>query len=197
MRTRVIALFISAVCMASTVQAEELNTLLKKVEELTNAGDYTKALEELSWAKKEIEKKHLKKLEDFFPAKLGEYSGDKTKTTSAMGMTSLERQYNSGNKRIRLSLAGGGGKDSPLAALGGLGQMAAMYGGNQPGVESFRIDGRTAMLQSNGRSPELTVFLESGSMLKIEVVSGEMEGEELKKLVDNVNLDDLDNYLRG
>lgn len=181
---------------ALPVAAEDLDSLLKNVKSYSEKESYTKALEELSWAQKEIQKMHMKKLETFFPDTLGEYSGQKFETKSAMGFTSLERVYVNGGNKIRLSMAGGsGGANNPMAALGGMGKMAAMFGGNQPGTDSFRINGRTAMLKTNGSRPELTLFLDEGSIITMKVIGGKPEAESLKKLPEDINIDALDNYL--
>ena len=88
-----------------------------------------------------------------------------------------------------------------MAGLGGLaalGQMAAMMGGGTPGSDTFRIGGRTATLQATpgSSSSDLTIFLDSGSMLKIESYDG-VSGDVLKQMAENLKINDLDNYLKG
>lgn len=180
--------FIGNVC---SLGAEELPDLLKRVEEFANKGNYAKAIEELSWVKKELEKMNFKKIEEFFPDELAGLKGSAFETSSAMGMTNLERQYKGSGQDVKLSLtaAASGG---PMGGLAGIGKMAAMMGG-QPGMDSFRIEGRTATLKEKGSSAELSVFLDSGSVLALKGKDGSV----LRKMAEAVGIEKLDSYLRG
>jgi hypothetical protein len=72
--------------------------------------------------------------------------------------------------------------------------MAAMFGG-EAGQDTFRLQGRTAMLRDDGGAPELQVFLDSGSILTL---SGDnATGAELRGMAEALKLDALDSYLRG
>ncbi|NDC37912.1 MAG: hypothetical protein EBZ48_07640 [Proteobacteria bacterium] len=106
----------------------------------------------------------------------------------------VERPYKNGAKEVKLSLTGGG----PAGALGGLagiGKMAAMFGG-EAGQDTFRVQGRTAMLNSGEGNAELQLFLDSGSILTLTSQEG-ATGADLKAMVEALKIDDLDNYLRG
>jgi hypothetical protein len=76
-----------------------------------------------------------------------------------------------------------------------MGQMAAMMGG-QAGTDSFRMDGRTAMLEKRDDSAELTVFLDGGSMLKFEQQDSN-DGEALKKFANSFKIADIEKHLKG
>jgi len=182
------------------LKAEELKDIFGRVQQMVEAKNYTKALDELGWAKKEIEKLNTAQLKTFFPDTLNGYSGDKFEANSILGISNVERTYKKeGAGEIKVSLTGGSGGAAQggfggLAALGG---MAAMMGG-QEGSDTFRIDGRTATLSlpqgsSNG---ELTVFLNSGSILKVEMFQ-KANGDTLKAMAQALKLNDLDNYLKG
>ena len=77
-----------------------------------------------------------------------------------------------------------------------MGQMAAMMGGNQPGVDSFRMDGRTALLEKEDGSALLTVFLDGGAMLKFEM-NGSNNTETLKKFAGSFKIGDIEKHLKG
>lgn len=187
---------------AHPVFAEELDAIFKKVNEYVAAKNYTKAIEELSWAQKELEKLNSGRLGAFFPDKLGAFQAGKFEANNALGLMNAEREYKdaSGSVALKVSLTGGAsaGGQSGLGGLAALGRMAAMMGGNQPGQETVRIAGRTAMLEKpeGANRAELTVFLDSGAILKLEQQTSS-DTDALKKLAESLDLNSLDNYLKG
>ena len=193
--------FVLSISLSAVIlRADELDDDFKKVRELVDQKSYTKALTELSWVKNKIEKLNTKRVEDFFPEKLGEYVGGKFESSGALGMSSVERVYTKADGgTVKVSLAGGsGGQNNPFAALAGFGKMAAMFPGAQnPGQDTVRIAGRTGMMESGeGKDSELTVFLDSGSMLKLETKQHDAVGT-LKTLAEAIKIAELDEYLRG
>lgn len=192
-----IALILPAAVVA---ESEDLNQIFSKVNELVAAKNYTKALEELSWASKEIEKRHTEHLRTYLPDELAGFKGSEFEANAAFGITNVEREYRKGSEVAKVSLTGGSaGAKGPFAGLAGLGSMAAMMGAQgAAGQDTFRLDGRTANLNVNPQTKrgELTVFLNSGSILKIEMPRN-AEGETLKGLAKALNLNDLDTYLGG
>ena len=194
-----ILVLLALIMISQPVIAEDIDALFKKVDEYIEKKNFPKALEELSWARKEIEKMHQTRLKDFLPEELAGAKGHKFKTASALGMNSLERKYTmDGTKSVKVMLTGGSGAgaNNPMGGLAGLGKMAAMMQGNTGEAETFRISGRTASLATTRNNPELTVFLDSGSILKLEGQNG-ADADTLKKMAEAVKIDDLDNYLKG
>lgn len=192
-----VALAVSLLPLSS--RAEDVNVIFKKVNDLIAAKNYSKALEELGWAQKEIEKMNVSQIQSFFPDSLAGFAGGKFETNSALGMTNLERQYTKANEQVKISLSGSssGGAGAGLGGLAAFGRMAAMMGGAQ-GQDTFRIAGRTASMQKSedGGSPSLTVFLDSGSVLNLEG-TGLQSADTLKSIAEALKVNDLDNYLRG
>lgn len=185
------AMLATALVMANPVVADDLPSLMKRVQEFSDKGNYAKAIDELGWVRKELEKLHFKKIEDFFPDEVLGYTGSEFKPNSAMGISNLERSYTKAGSTIGLSLTGSSANGGPLGGLAGFGKMAAMMGAQQ-GVNSFRIAGRTAVLNEQGK-PELSVFLDSGSVLQLSGATG----DELKKVAEALDVEKLDDYLRG
>lgn len=190
------------VVTTASVNAEDLDTIFTRVNELVAKGNYPKAIEELSWARKEIEKLSNKKLASFFPDDIAGFKGGKIESGGAMGFTSFERSYNNpaNKQKLKISIAGSS-KDSGIPGFGGLaqlGQMAAMMGGGAPGQETVRISGRTAMLeqQEGSSNADLSIFLDSGSILKLEL-SGSKDSNEIRKIAESIKINDLDAYLKG
>ncbi len=181
-------------------RAEDLNEIFKRVNELVAEKNYSKAIEELGWAKKEIEKLNTTQIQSFFPETLGDFKGGKIEQGGALGITNIERTYkkdgsNGSSPEIKVSLTGGSGGSGTegLGSLMAFGKMAAMMDGAQ---NSFRISGKTATLTEVGSGAELTIFLDSGSVLKFEGLYG-IDGPTLRSLAEGFKLNDLDKYLKG
>lgn len=174
--------------------AEELDKILERVGKYAQEENYTKALEELKWAQNELDKLHTAHIGTFFPEKIQEFTGEKIKPASILGMVELKRNYRKGKEQVLLSLVGG----SSSAAGNPFGQIArfgALMGG-QNGQETLRINGRTSTLkdEEKGRA-ELIMFLDSGFMLKLE--SRDARGDVLKAMAESLDVDNLEKYLKG
>lgn len=181
--------------ISSTAQSEELDTIFKKVNEYVAAENYSKALKELAWAEKELQKLNSKKIETLLPDTLVGFTGGKAESANVMGMNNLERTYSKDDKKFSVAITGG----SAAGAMGGLaalGQLGAMMG-NQPGVDTFRLDGRTANLEARNGNASLTVFLKSGSMLRLEDNRSKDEGKLLKEAAKALEISKIDDYLKG
>lgn len=151
-------------------------------------------MKELSWAQQELEKLHQQRLAEILPAEVDGFKGDKPEVQSAMGFTTLEREYSKGEQRITLSISGGTGNEA-MAGLAGIAKMGAMMGGMQPGVDKVRLGSLTATLDTTD-SPEMTVFLDSGSVVTLKTDDG-VDGAALKKFAEGLKLSELDSYLKG
>ena len=183
--------------LPSQLLAEDLKQIFENVNKYYEEKNYAKALEELSWAQKEIEKANSQVTQSFFPAEYEGYKGGKIESANVFGMSNVERTYSKGSQSIKVSLLGGskGQGQNPLGGLAAFGQMAAMMGG-QPGVESFRMDGRTANLETQDDSVNLTVFLDGGSMLKFEMSNSNDAGA-LKKFAQGFKIGDIEKHIKG
>ena len=179
---------------ASPTHAEELDAIFKKVTEYVAQENYTKAIEELSWAKKELEKLNNGKIAKLFPDELVGFKGQKIENSSALGFTNIERKYTNGKDTIQVSLTGGSAEG--MGGLAGLARMGMMMGVNSPGSETIRIDGRTAMLDTSSGNPNLTIALDSGQILKVEGQNN-VSAETVKSFTESLKVGDLDNYLKG
>ena len=189
---------IGLACLPTRVVAEDLDQIFKRVQGFVQDRNYSKALNELTWARKEIEKLNTAQLQSFFPDEIAGFKGGKVEANAALGFTSIERDYSNGKQGIKISLTGGNAAgQGGFGNLAALGQMAALMG-NQGGTETFRISGRTATLESrdNSEGADLTVFLDSGSIIKLEGSNG-ANGETLKKIAEALNIDGIEKYQKG
>ena len=181
-------------------QAEDLNAIFKRVNDLVAEKNFSKALDELDWAKKEVEKMHMQKLQEFFPDSLAGYTGQKFEGNSALGFSNLERSYTQGNKKVKISITGGTGQGAAaLSGLAQMGRMAAMLQGSSlaGGNETVRIQGKTATVESpEGGVSSLTVMMDSGSILKLEG-SKSVKTDDLKSMAEALKLVEMDSYLKG
>lgn len=182
-----------AVAPSSTVVAEDLNTIFAKVNQLVASKSYPKAIAELSWARKEIEKMHQTRLGELIPSSVGGFTGGEVQYQAALGFTNIERIYKNGEQEVKFTITGGSGEG--LGGLAGLAKMGMMFGA-QPGMEQYRIDGLTATLNTTGSTPEATIFLDSGSIVTLNAQNG-VDAAALKKFTEGFKFSDLDAYLKG
>jgi len=179
---------------AFAAQGEDPAKLLDNVAGFVKAGEYPRALEELGWARKSIEALHAARIQTFLPDKLAGLDGQAARSQGAAGLVNISREYVQGGTRVTVSLtdssAGGAG------GLAGLGRMAAMMGAQGTGMNAFRIQGRTATLDNRaaGRTA-LTMFLDSGALLKLESRDPKLEEGLLTRMAEALPLADIDSYL--
>ena len=183
------------------VVAEDIKELLKRIEEYSAKQQYKKALDEVGWLQKELQTSHSNGFKQYFPDDVAGFKGEPPVSQSALGFSSYERKYKKEEgQSMTVSLLGGvgGAANNAMNPLAAFGQMAAMMGGESAGQETFRLSGRTANLSVDeaARTSELTVFLESGSMLKFEV-EGVSKADEVKKIAESFKISELDAYLKG
>ena len=193
------AILLGLSCLLLGIQpakADDLNTIIKRMNEFVAQENYPKALEELSWATKEVEKMHSGKIAKVIPATVNGFVGDAPKFQSVMGFSSIERQYKKGSDSIHVSIEGiaSSGAGGAAGGLAGIAKMGMMMGGEE-GAETTRLDGHTASVRTAG-NPEITVVLDSGAILKMRA-QGNVDAETLKSFAENMKISDLDNYLRG
>ncbi|MBL7661360.1 hypothetical protein JNK13_01275 [bacterium] len=197
-----LTLTIFVILLALPALAEEdFAGLLKRAEELKAQGKYPAAMEELSWANKQLEKLHQESLKKFFPDTAGSFTGGKFDANNAMGFMNVERDYKSqAGAGVKVSLLGASNSQGSAAqgfgALAGFAQMAAMMDG-QNGAETVRVKGNRAVVAKNGRYSELSLNLPSGLMFKVEQTSGqELKAEELASVAEAIDTTALEAYLK-
>jgi hypothetical protein len=192
-----LSLIVASLTFTGVAGAEDLKTIFDRVNTYVGENNYSKALSELEWAKKELEKMNAGKLKTFLPDELSGFKGGETKTSNALGFSNTERTYTKDGDTVKISLIGGSsGAGGMGAGIAQLGQMAAMFGGQGNGIETVRIQGRTATLNEQpGNKPDLSIFLQGGTILKIEAEKGKVTGENLKELAGAMKLDDLESYI--
>lgn len=189
-----VALWATGVFVSTAAHAEDIKALFEKVNKLIQEKNYPGAINELSWVQKEVEKLHQQRLIEILPGEVQGFKGGDPEVQTALGFTTLEREYLKGEQSITMSISGGAGGDG-MGGLAGLAKMGMMMGGTQPGVDKIRIGSLTASLDTTG-SPELTVFLDSGSILQLRSSEG-IDSSMLKKFAEELKLADLDGYLKG
>lgn len=200
MKKQIMALLLTATLWGGgsdvfyAAHAEDLKALLEKTNKLVEEKNYPGAINELNWAQKEIEKLHQQRLVEILPKDVQGFTGNDPEIQTALGFTTLEREYQKGEQSITMSISGGAGGDG-LGGLAGLAKMGMMMGGTQQGVDKIRIGALTASLDTTG-TPELTVFLDSGSILQLRSSEG-VDSDTLKKFAEGLKLTELDSYLKG
>jgi len=194
-KTIIAASLLSSLLLTSSAYGEDINDVFKKVNEYVQQKNYPKAMEELSWAQKELEKLHQERLSELLPAEVNGFKGGDTQVQQMMGFSNIEREYTNGERSIRIAITGTGGTDG-MGGLAGLAKMGMMMGATQSGRDQFRISGRTATLDTTNDSPELSIFLESGALMQLTTGDG-VNGDALKKFAEALKIAELDTYLKG
>jgi hypothetical protein len=138
---------------------------------------------------------HQARLSELLPGEIDGFKGGDTQVQQVMGFSNIEREYSNGEKSVRVAITGTGGAEG-MGGLAGIAKMGMMMDGTQAGKDQFRIAGRTANLDTTSGSPELTIFLESGSVLQLSTGDG-VDGPALKKFAEGLKVADLDSYLKG
>lgn len=177
----------------ASVADEDINKIAAKVNEYTTAGNYPKALEELAWYKKELEKLHFKKILEFFHQDLAGFKRQSPKTQSVVGIITIETTYRKNGDNIKAVLTGSsGGAAGAMGGLAAFGQLAAMQSGAS-GHDSFRLNGFTATLNQQRRRPELSVILDSGWIMKFVAP----DAATARSFANEFPIVELNNYLKG
>lgn len=191
-----LALCLAIILLPALARAEDLATIFTNVMNYTKSGNIPKALQELKWAQKELDKLNATKIQAFLPDSVAGFTGEKLAVSGALGINSIERNYAKGETKVKVSLT-----DMSSSGMGqglaGFAQMAALMGAQQPGQDTFRIEGMTANLQEDteNKTAELTVTLTSGSMVKLEAQNG--SGSDVRAMAEALKLSSLDNYMKG
>ena len=184
----------------STAFAEDFDATLKRVSELRTQGKYAEALNELSFAQQELQKQHVTKMREFFPATLGEFKGGEFETNDALGFFMLERPYSNGKgSKVKLSLSGSGTSQGAAAtgigALAGLAQMAAAFD-NSGQTESVRVKSLRGTITTQGGKMRLMLSLSSGKLLQLEQDSSSpVSKEQLVAMAEGIDYTQLNSYI--
>ncbi len=178
---------------------EQLGDILKRVSELHAEGKYVQAMNELSWASKELEKLHLEKLKAFFPKGEGGFTAGDFQSNNALGFVALERTYNStSGGSVTASLTGSASTDGAAAqgmgALAGFARMAEMMDTTGQS-EAVRVKGMRATVKNMGGQFELSLPLSSGMFFTLKPNSGTVTKEQLVTLANGLDSDGLNSYL--
>lgn len=193
-----LSLLLNAAADSHTGSQDTMEKLVDNMRKYVQAGNYPKALEELGWIRRDLEKRDIEATLKFFPDAFNGFQGDRATTQSAMGMTTIERRYQNASQTITVSLLGGSGSAQDaiggLAALGRLAMMQQQPTG--PGQNMFRVDGRTAILNEHGNRAEVIINLQSGGVLKF-VMKRDGDATILREAAQAFPIADLDTYRRG
>ncbi len=195
------SLLISGFIAAPTAKAEDkFEDLIARATEYKNQGKIPQALGELSWAQKQLEDLHSKKIESFLKPDINGFTAAEPQTENTPFGTVVSRNYTAtGSKTvIKASLTGPATSDGSGSAgmgLGGLTQMAMAMGGAAPGTETIRVSGQRAMLMKEGRDQKLMVNLPGNQVLTVEGESGSPTKEQLVAVAEGVDLTGLQTYI--
>ncbi|HEC12618.1 MAG TPA: hypothetical protein ENI80_05130 [Acidiferrobacteraceae bacterium] len=175
---------------ADTNTVKNVKKAFDKAMEYVEKGNYVKANKELDWAKKDIDKLHIQRLLTYLKDELAGFKGKPVKSTAVLGMMAVERDYKKGNTTVKVSITTVG------AGLGAFSQIATMAQRSNPNAESFRVGDHTGIIEAQSGRTAMTVFLEAGPFLKLEM-RGAGEKKILYDMLGEISVDELNKYLKG
>ena len=172
------------------VQADNVSELLKSAKQNYEAGKYSKALEDLEWAKTEISNLHLQAMKKLLPEELEGMKGMDGDGGAIFGIQAVSKEYHSadGSKSVTITLASGQSSKAG-GGLGALMGMAAAMGAMDANRNSKMIieQGYKGQFSVDPNTMEGTLLfnLNGGSMINIETsgyADAEMAQKAAKKL---------------
>ncbi|GJL81887.1 MAG: hypothetical protein DHS20C01_15210 [marine bacterium B5-7] len=171
---------------------ESLEDIIERFNQYVAEGNYPKAIAELDWARRAIEKENNARIVTYFPEQLAGLVGDQVEHQQVLGINTHTRRYEGSEGSMEVTLTYGENN----GAYSALNQLAQMFGA-EINAEPIRIDGRTATLVKSTNDGEalLTVKLESGAALKMTDSSG--NSERLLQAAREFGIKNLDDYLGG
>ena len=158
---------------AAIVQADNVAELLKSAKQNYEAGKYSKALEDLEWAKTEISNLHLQEMKKLLPDELEGMKGMDGDGGAIFGIQAVSKDYHSadGSKSVTITLASGQSSKAG-GGLGALMGMAAAFGAMDANTNSKMIieQGYKGQFSVDPNTLEGTLLfnLNGGSMINIE-----------------------------
>ncbi len=159
--------------IVSTAQADDVTTLLQSAQDNYNAKRYSKALEDLDWARKEIVSQHLKGIKDLFPESIDGMQGVENESGEVLGFRGISKTYTDGQHTVNLNLMGGQSA-SGAQGLGALMGMAAAFGAMESGANTKLVIAKgykgQFVQEPMGDSGMLTFTLNGGKTLTIETI---------------------------
>ncbi|NOZ10492.1 MAG: hypothetical protein GXP09_05590 [Gammaproteobacteria bacterium] len=176
--------------IAGEKTVDDIKKAFDKAMEYVEKGNYVKASKEVEWAKKDIDKLHTQRLLTYLKDELAGFKGKPVKSTAVLGMVAVERDYKKGSTTVKVSITTAG------AGLGAFSQMAAMAQRGNPNAESFRVGDHTGIIEAQRGRTAMTVFLEAGPFLKLEM-RGASDKKILHDMLGEMSIDKLNKYLKG
>ena len=178
---------------------EKFEDIIKRVTDLKAEGKFSEAINEMSWATKQLQSLHQQKLQSFFPGAVAGFTPGEFEQNSALGILSVKRTYKTADgSTVSVNLTGSssseGGAAQGFGALAALAQMGAMMD-NSGKTDTVRINGKRATITNNGGSPDLMVTAGNGLMLQVESQGSKVTKEQITQLAEAFNFKDFEAYM--
>ncbi len=176
-------------------QADDVTTLIDSAKDNYAAHKYTKAIEDLEWAKKEIMNRQIGSVKDFLPAEIDGMKGVDVEEGAVLGVRGVSRKYGTadGSKSVVISFVSGEGS-AAANGLGALMKMAASLGAMEAGTSSKLViaKGYKGQFVPEGKqSGTLTFNLNGGRMVTIQT-TGYQGASMAEKVAKNLDLSKIE-----
>ncbi|MBN1425706.1 hypothetical protein JXA88_14215 [Candidatus Fermentibacteria bacterium] len=186
---------LSLVLVPFLARAEDPGSLIQSASELLKQGKYTKAVEDLQWAIREIRLLQVEELKKYLPSAVSGYATEEVESDAAsaaffnVNLVEAQRNYqsNGSDEFVDLKITSG---DIGGAGLGAMMKMAQMFGEQQG--ELVRVKGRKATLEwdAGNAGGKLTCVLDNNVQITVEVTDGQKAT--VTKFMELVDLDSLE-----
>ncbi len=163
------AIFLSSIT-CSLAQADDVTSLLDSAEKNYADHNYSKAIEDLEWAKKGIINQQLDSMKKLFPAEIDGMKGVNLDEGAVLGVRGTSRKYGAdGGKSVVISFISGEGTTAGNG-LGALMKMAASLGALESGKAPKLVISKGYKGQYVAEGPDagtLTFNLSGGKMVTV------------------------------
>jgi hypothetical protein len=166
---------------------------MQRFEAFVDEGNYPKALEELEWAKRALNKAHHARIDALFPERLGIREGQPMERSQMLGLDTHSRRYAGADDEIVVVLSEGASGNVGFAAIEQLSRLFGVHVNS----EAVRIEGRggTLVPADENAHAVLTLKLEAGATLQFRSPGGDTDA--LLEAARAFGVETLDEYLSG
>ncbi len=197
MRFLAVSIVVVMLLLPSASRGEDPAELIDSAKSFLDQGKYSKAIEDLQWALREIRRLQIGEMRKFLPESVDGYSVEDTDDDAAaaamfnINLMESGRRYNAnrGDESVELKIMSG---DFGGAGLGSMMKMAQMFGAEQG--ELIRVKGYkcTVEWESESTNGKLTAVLDNDMQVTVDVTGGEKATlKKFAELVDFEGLEDI------
>ncbi|PID77757.1 MAG: hypothetical protein CSB21_03925 [Deltaproteobacteria bacterium] len=175
--------------------ADNVKALMKSAERNYNAKNYSKALADLEWIRKEITNLQLQSMKKLLPSEIAGMKGVDADGGAVLGIHAVTRNYINSDRSRSVSISISSGKSSQAGqGLGAIMGMAASFGAMNAGTRSKMIisKGYRGQFSMDGNNTGTLIFnLNGGTVINIET-RGFLDSSMAEKAANALNISKIE-----